>query len=172
MTGQTQGPHQLSMWPSSEESAPQGARVEEERIIQQAIGILEARCAPGETMQSPQAVARYLQLKLGELKNECFAVVYLNTRHELLVYKEHFFGTVDGASVYPRVVAQTALEVNAAAVIFAHNHPSGVAEPSEADRQITRKLVQALGLLDVRVLDHFVVSARDVVSLAERGLLH
>ena len=173
MTRQTQRPHQYSMWPFAEESTPEGAgSVEEDEIIQQAIGILEARCAPGETMRSPQAVARYLRLKLGDLMNECFAVLYLNTRHELLAYKEHFYGTVDGASVYPRVVVQTALQVNAAAVILAHNHPSGVAEPSEADRQITRRLIQALGLIDVSVLDHMVVSARDVVSFAERGLLH
>ena len=173
MTRQTKRPHQTSMWPYAEESAPESAgSVEEDRIIQQALGIMEARCSPGKLMRSPDAVARYLRLKLGDLMNECFAVLYLNTRHELLAYKEHFYGTVDGASVHPRVIAQTALQVNAAAVILAHNHPSGVAEPSEADRQITRRLVQALGLLDVRVLDHLVVSARDVVSLAERGLLH
>ena len=173
MTRQTQGPHQLPMWPLAEESAPEGASsVEEDRIIQQALGIMEARCSPGEFMRSPEAVARYLQLRLGMRKNECFAVLYLSTRHELLAFKEHFHGTIDGASVYPRVIVQTALEVNAAAVILAHNHPSAVAEPSEADQQITRRLIQALGLLDIRVLDHLVVSARDVVSFAERGLLH
>jgi DNA repair protein RadC len=161
------------MWSVSEERAPECAnRVEEDRIIQQAIGILETRCSPGESVRSPQAVARYLQLKLGSLKNECFAVLYLNTRHEILAFKEHFQGTIDAAVVYPRVIVQTALDVNAATVIFAHNHPSGSPEPSEADRLITRKLVKALELVDVRVLDHFVVSARDVVSFAERGLLY
>jgi len=173
MTRQTLGPHQFSMWPFAEEPALQGAvRVEEDKIIQQALGIMEARYSPGELMHSPGAVARYLQLRLGTRKNECFAVMYLSTRHELLALKEHFHGTIDGASVYPRVIVQTALEVNAAAVILAHNHPSGVAEPSEADRQITQRLTQALGLLDIRVLDHLVVSARDIVSFAERGLLH
>ena len=147
-------------------------KVEEDMIIQQALGILETRCCPGEPMCSPETVSRYLRLKLGNLKNECFAVLYTNARHEVVQFREHFHGTIDGASVYPRVIVQTALEVNAATVILAHNHPSGVAEPSEADRQITRKLIQALALVDVRVLDHLVVTAKDVVSLAERGLLY
>ena len=98
-------------------------------------------------------------------------MLYLSTRHEILAFREHFHGTIDGATVYPRVIVQAALELNAAAVILAHNHPSGVAEPSEADRQITRKLTQALDLIDIRVLDHIVVSAKAVVSFAERGLL-
>jgi DNA repair protein RadC len=151
---------------------PNVATEKEDRIIQQALSILEARCSPGEPLLSPADVARYLRLKLGQLRNECFAVLYLNTRNEFLAFNEHFHGTVDGASVYPRVIVQMALEVNASTVILAHNHPSGVAEPSEADRQITRKLAQALRLVDVRVLDHIVVSARGVVSFAERGLLY
>jgi len=173
MTGQLSRPDQLYFWPADEEKeiSVDASGVAEERIIQQALGILEARCAPGETVRDPGAVSRYLQLKLGGSKNECFAVLYLNTRHEILELREHFHGTIDGATVHPRVIVQTALELNAAAVIFAHNHPSGVAEPSEADRQITRKLIQALALVDTRVLDHLVVSARAVVSFAERGLL-
>jgi len=173
MTGQLSRPDQLYLWPADEEKQTNAdaSGVEEERIIQQALGILEARCAPGETVRDPGAVSRYLQLKLGAAKNECFVVLYLNTRHEILELREHFHGTIDGATVHPRVIVQTALELNAAAVIFAHNHPSGVAEPSEADRQITRKLIQALDLVDTRVLDHLVVSARTVVSFAERGLL-
>jgi len=173
MTGQLSRPDQLYFWPTDEEKGAHfdASGVEEERIIQQALGILEARCAPGETVRDPRAVSRYLQLKLGGGKNECFAVLYLNTRHEILAFREHFHGTIDGATVHPRVIVQTALELNAAAVIFTHNHPSGVAEPSEADRQITRKLSEALALVDTRVLDHLVVSARAVVSFAERGLL-
>lgn len=146
-------------------------RVEEESIIRQALGILEARCAPGEQLRSPEMVSRYLRIKLGTLKNECFVALYLNARHRVLAFREHFHGTIDGASVYPRVIVQTALEVNAAAVIFAHNHPSGMADPSEADRQITKKLVNALALIDVRVLDHLVVSASESVSFAERSLM-
>ena len=173
MTGQLSRPDQLYFWPADEDQEinVDASGVEEERIIQQALGILEARCAPGETVRDPAAVSRYLQLRLGGCKNECFAALYLNTRHEILELREHFYGTIDGATVHPRVIVQTALELNAAAVIFAHNHPSGVAEPSEADRQITRKLIQALDLVDTRVLDHLVVSARTVVSFAERGLL-
>ena len=162
----------MLIWPRVEEvEVGQTDRVEEERIIQQALGILQTRCTSGELMQSPRVVAEFLRLKLGSLKNECFSVLYLNGRHELLAYKEHFHGTVDSASVYPRVIVQAALEVNAAAAIFGHNHPSGVAEPSEADRQITRKLIAALALIDVRVLDHVVVSAKGAVSMAERGTL-
>jgi DNA repair protein RadC len=157
---------------AGEAASPDPGRVEEDKVIQQALTILEARCCPGEPMSGPGTVSRYLRLKLGALKNECFAVLYTNARHEVLELREHFHGTIDGASVYPRVIVQTALEVNAAAVILAHNHPSGVAEPSEADRQITRRLIQALALVDVRVLDHLVVTAKDVVSLAERGLLY
>jgi DNA repair protein RadC len=89
----------------------------------------------------------------------------------VLAFREHFFGTIDGAAVYPRVIVQAALELNSAAVILAHNHPSGSAEPSEADRNITIRISKALALLDIRVLDHIVVSARETVSLAERGLL-
>jgi DNA repair protein RadC len=95
--------------------------------------------------------------------------LYLDTRHRVLAFREHFHGTIDGAAVYPRVIVKSALEVNAAAVILTHNHPSGSAEPSEADRNITTKLSKTLALVDIRILDHIVVSARDTVSLAERG---
>ena len=174
MKRQARGNVQLpSGRPVANEAASSGrGRVEEDMIIQQALTILETRCCPGESMCDPETVSRYLRLKLGNLKNECFAVLYLNGRHEVLTFHEHFHGTIDNATVFPRVIVQTALEVNAAAVILAHNHPSGVAEPSEADKQITRRLVQALSLVDVRVLDHLVVSARAVVSFAERGLLY
>ena len=172
MSGQAREPHQLLMWARDEEAERHDEdRVEEERIIQQALGILESRCMSGEAMRNPPAVAEFLRLKLGDLKNECFAVLYLNGRHELLAYREHFHGTIDCASVYPRVIVQTALEVNAASVIFGHNHPSGIPEPSEADRQITRKLITALAMFDVRVLDHVVVSIKGAVSFAERAIL-
>ena len=98
-----------------------------------------------------------------------FGIIYLDTRHRLIKIEELFNGTVDGAAVYPRVVLQQALEKNAAAVILFHNHPSGVAEPSEADRGITQKLGRALALIDVRLLDHLVVTDGAFVSLAERG---
>ncbi len=97
--------------------------------------------------------------------------MFLDNRHRVLCFEEMFQGTIDGAQVHPRVVVQRALEANAAAVILYHNHPSGVAEPSKADENITRRLKDALSLVDVRVPDHFVVGAEDVTSFAERGLL-
>jgi DNA repair protein RadC len=97
--------------------------------------------------------------------------VYLDNRHRIIDVAELFHGTIDGASVHPRVVVQQALELNAAAIIFYHNHPSGVAEPSHADEAITRRLKEALALVDVRVLDHFVVTAGESVSFANRGLI-
>ena len=100
-----------------------------------------------------------------------FGSLFLDGRHRIIAVSELFQGTIDGASVYPRVVVQKALELNSAAVVFFHNHPSGVAEPSHADTSLTRRLKEALALIDVRVLDHFVVAAAGSVSLAERGLI-
>jgi DNA repair protein RadC len=108
---------------------------------------------------------------MGERKFEVFACIYVDNRHRIIAFEELFQGTIDGASVHPRVVVQRALELNAAAVLFAHNHPSGVAEPSMADQRITERLRSALALIDVRVLDHFIVTAEDSVSFAERSLL-
>jgi len=112
----------------------------------------------------------FLSFKLANYEREVFAVMLLNTQHQLIEYRELFFGTIDSASVHPREVVKVALEVNASAIIFAHNHPSGIAEPSESDKRITKRLTDALGLIDVRVLDHVVVG-RTPVSFAERGLI-
>jgi DNA repair protein RadC len=117
------------------------------------------------------SVREYLQLKLRDRKAENFGAVFLDNRHRVLCFEEMFQGTIDGAQVHPRVVVQRALEANAAAVILYHNHPSGVAEPSKADENITSRLKDTLSLVDVRVLDHFVVGAEDVTSFAELGLL-
>ena len=114
---------------------------------------------------------RFLQLALAQEKNEVFAAIFLNNKHKVLGFETLFNGTIDSSAVYPRVVVQRALDCNAAAIIFAHNHPSGCSEPSTADRQITKRLKDALALIDVRVLDHFVVSRSGYVSLAERGWL-
>jgi DNA repair protein RadC len=119
----------------------------------------------------PASVREYLQLKLHDCKAENFGAVFLDNQHRVLCFEEMFQGTIDGAQVHPRVVVQRALEANAAAVILYHNHPSGLAEPSRADENITSRLKDALSLVDVRVLDHFVVGAEDVTSFAERGLL-
>jgi DNA repair protein RadC len=119
----------------------------------------------------PNTVRQYLSSRLRHLPHEVFACLFLDNQHRLITYEELFRGTIDGASVYPREIVKKVLSHNAAAVIFAHNHPSGVAEPSNSDERITHKLQQALQLVDVRVLDHFIVGDNDVLSMAERGLL-
>jgi len=123
-----------------------------------------------DVIESPQATRRYLALRLRHYPHEVFAALFLDNRHRVIAYEELFRGTIDQAAVHPREVAKRALHHNAAAVIFAHNHPSGVAEPSRSDEQITRQLRETLALLDVRVLDHIVIGD-EWVSLAERGML-
>jgi len=119
----------------------------------------------------PAACADYLRARIGAYPYEVFACVFLDNRHRVIACEELFRGSIDGASVHPREVVRRCLAHNAAAVIFAHNHPSGVAEPSQADRDITRHLQQALKLIEVRVLDHFIIGAGTPLSLAERGWL-
>lgn len=120
---------------------------------------------------SPQAVAHYLQLHFGHKPHEVFAVLFLDSQHRLLALEEMFRGTLAQTSVYPREVVLRALHHHAAAVVFAHNHPSGTAEPSRADEMLTQTLKSALSLVDVRVLDHFVVTASACRSMAELGLV-
>lgn len=139
-------------------------------IVKLAFQILDQQMY-GETLTSPERTRDYFRLRLGTRECEYFSVVFLDNRHRVIAIEDMFRGTIDGASVHPREVVKTALSHNAAAVILAHNHPSGVAEPSQADRTITQRLTDALALVDVRVLDHFVVSACAVTSFAERGLL-
>lgn len=133
--------------------------------------VMDAPLRAGEPLTSPEHVRRYLKARLVTRTHEVFACLFLDTRHRVIAYEELFAGTLDGAAVYPREVVRRALEHNAAALILAHNHPSGVAEPSDADIAITRRLIQALGTVDIRVLDHMVVGHGNVVSLAERGQL-
>lgn len=144
---------------------------EQASIIGLAFEILAARHQPGKSLSSPLETRQYLQLALGSYKNEVFGAVFLDNRHRVLAFEELFFGTIDGTAVYPRVVVQRALELNAAAVIFTHNHPSGVAEPSRADEILTQRLKDALAVVDVRVLDHVIVTSVETISFAERGLL-
>ncbi|MBS53400.1 MAG: hypothetical protein CMI03_11700 [Oceanospirillaceae bacterium] len=125
----------------------------------------------GDALTSPELTRQYLQAQLRDLSYEVFACLFLDNQHRVLRYQELFRGTIDGAAVYPREVVKQALEQGAAAVILAHNHPSGIAEPSQADRAITDRLQQALGLVDIRVLDHLVVGDGYAVSFAERGWL-
>ena len=146
----------------------------EASTVRRAIRILERRAAYAQdvTLTSPEAAKELAFLQLGHLPDEHFACAFLDNRHALIAFERLFRGTVDGASVHPRVVVRRALELNSAAVLLAHNHPSGVTEPSQADQRITQRL-KALALIDVRVLDHLIVGARleATTSFAERGLL-
>ena len=141
-----------------------------EEIIAAAMSELQRRFSRGTAITSPEATREYLQLKLASLEHEVFAVIWLDNRHRVLAFEELFRGTIDGASVHPREVVKAALRHNAAACIFAHNHPSGVTEPSQADLRITGRLKEVLALVDVRALDHMILGER-VCSMAERGLM-
>ena len=125
----------------------------------------------GDVLSSPEHVRHYLSLHLTGLGHEVFSGLFLDNRHRVIEYRELFTGTIDTAAVYPREVVKQCLRSNAAAVIFAHNHPSGIAEPSDTDVRLTRKLVDALALIDVRVLDHLIIGQGVQTSLAERGLM-
>ncbi|MEO7063832.1 MAG: DNA repair protein RadC [Dokdonella sp.] len=130
---------------------------------------LDAELRNGETLCDPAASARYLKSRLSGYPYEVFGCLFLDNRHRVLGFEELFRGSIDGASVHPREVVRRCLSHNAAAVIFAHNHPSGVSEPSAADRSITLRLREALELIDVRLLDHFVIGDGKPTSLAQRG---
>ncbi len=132
---------------------------------------LHARLSSGEALTGPDDTRHYLTARLRHLPYEIFACLFLDNRHQMIAFEELFRGTINAASVYPREVVRRAIELNAAAVILAHNHPSGVAEPSHADEMMTQRLAEALGTVDIRVLDHFVVGEGRPVSFAERGLL-
>ena len=132
---------------------------------------LREKLASGNALNSPSAVRDYLRMKLQALPHEVFFVLFLDAQNRVIGSEELFRGTLTQTSVYPREVVKRALHHNAGAVIFAHNHPSGVAEPSHADETLTQALKQSLSLVDVRVLDHFIVAGSGVLSFAERGLL-
>ncbi|MDZ7751448.1 MAG: JAB domain-containing protein [Gammaproteobacteria bacterium] len=144
---------------------------EKQTVIALALAILKQRHCAGRAFTKPEDTRAYLRIRLAEHKAELFGAFFLDNRHRIIKAVDLFHGTIDGASVYPRIVVQRALEANAAAIVCFHNHPSGVAEPSHADEAITRRLKEALALVDIRLLDHFVVAAGESVSFAERGLL-
>lgn len=145
--------------------------VQLQAVLEIARRALRERLDRGSALSSPQAVRDYLRLKLQDRPHEVFGVVFLDAQNRVLAVEELFRGTLTQTSVYPREVVKRALAHNAAAAIFAHNHPSGVAEPSRSDETLTIALRQALALVDVRVLDHFVIGGEMVMSFAERGLL-
>lgn len=140
-------------------------------VLEMARRHLVATLQKGDAMTQPGTVRQFLSSQLRHLPYEVFACLFLDNQHRVIAFEELFQGTIDGASVYPREVVRKTLKHNAAAVIFAHNHPSGVAEPSQADQHITGRLMQALQSIDVRVLDHFIVGDGYCVSMAERGLM-
>jgi len=144
--------------------------VDNDFIVKKALGIIKKKFRKGKYMTSPSDTKEFLKLYFSNLEHEVFTTIFLDQRHRLIKVSDMFRGTIDGASVYPREVVKEALKHNAAAVIFAHNHPSGASEPSYSDERITARLKDALNMVDIRVLDHFVVG-EEVVSFAERGIL-
>ena len=147
--------------------------LDDDGIIARAMEILADRLyKPSTVLESPDIVKKYLQLKMSKhTMQEVFSVIFLDAQHAVMEYREMFFGTLTQTSVYPREVARIALELGAAAVILAHNHPSGNVTPSHADEHLTRTLKSALSLVDVRVLDHIIVGGGDSLSMAEKGLV-
>jgi DNA repair protein RadC len=140
-------------------------------ILTMAKQLIKHHFIRGRALTSPDATREFLMLELALLEHEEFYCIFLDNQHRVLKAECCFHGTIDGASVYPREVVKRALHLNAKALILAHNHPSGLAEPSEADRAITRRLIDALSLVDMRVLDHFIIGGADCFSFAEHGLL-
>lgn len=138
-------------------------------VLEMARRHLAERLQRESALESPQAVRDYLKARLRHEPHEVFACLFLDSRHRVLAFEVLFHGSIDGASVYPRQVVKRALAHNAAALILTHNHPSGIAEPSQADRSLTRRLQDALALIDVRVLDHFIVGDGEPLSMAEHG---
>ena len=145
---------------------------DEENIIAKALEVLSARMRKaGDCFNSPATVKKYLTLKMAEYEHEVFTAIFLDAQHRVIRTEEMFRGTLTQTSVYPREVVKAALSHNACAVMFAHNHPSGMAEPSRSDELLTSALKQALALVDVRTLDHFIVAGDSCLSFAERGLI-
>lgn len=146
--------------------------ISEGEVLAKALEIIENRLRkPGEAMSSPQSVKDYLTIKLAELEHEVFFTLWLDGQHRVIQFGSMFRGTLSQTSVYPREVVKEALRLNAGAVIFAHNHPSGMPEPSRADEMLTKTLQEALALVEVKVLDHIIVGGTTTVSFAERGLI-
>lgn len=145
--------------------------VTERDILMMARQLAQNRLAKGCIIERPSSAFLYLQTIMGSYENEVFGSVFLDNQHRIICFEELFHGSINAANIYPREVVKRALSVNAAAVIFVHNHPSGEPSPSEADKKITIQLRESLDLVDVRVLDHIVVGANECVSMTERGLI-
>ena len=154
------------------QDAPEYVVSTDDAAIKHALTILEGRLRkPGVGFTSPSSARDFLTLKLAELEHELFVCLWLDAQNRLIEYSELFRGTLTQTSIYPREVVKEAMRLNAAAVIFSHNHPSGLAEPSRADEALTKTLKQVLELIEVKVMDHIVIGGTSTVSFAERGLL-
>lgn len=153
------------------EGLGQAKYVQLQATVEMARRHMAERLERGNALENPDDTRRFISARLRDYPHEVFACLFLDNRHRVIAYEELFHGTLNGASVHPREVTKKALAHNAAALILAHNHPSGVAEPSRADNDITQRLKHALELVEVRVLDHLVVGDSEIVSFAERGLL-
>lgn len=165
-------PSQPDIFPSSEDPHPQPLSRYAQRTIRRALNILERQLRePGAAFSSSSSVRDWLRLQLAPEERETFTLLLLDNQNRLITYESLFKGTISHTEVHPREVVKSALKHNAAAAIVAHCHPSGYAEPSKADRQITERLKNTLALVDIRLLDHLVVGGMDIVSLAERGWL-
>ncbi|HEY6644133.1 MAG TPA: DNA repair protein RadC [Povalibacter sp.] len=145
--------------------------VSDDDVVAAALRILSARIVHSSALSNPRVTREYLAVRFGGIEHEVFACLYLDNRNRVTACQELFRGTIDGASIHLREVVKEALAHNAAAVILVHNHPSGVAEPSQSDELVTRRIKQALALVDIRVIDHLIVGDATVESFAERGLL-
>jgi len=143
----------------------------EKQIMSAAKALIKKKFTKGVAITSPNATVAYLRAQYVNYEYEVFICIFLDNQHRVIKTVEMFRGTIDSASVYPREVVKKALELNAAAVIFSHNHPSGIHTPSQADKDITQKLKQALNLVDIRTLDHFIIGGAEYYSFAERGLI-
>lgn len=153
-------------------SAADAVQANEDQVIARAMELLDQRLfRPGPMLGSPTDVRRYLKLKLADAANEVFAAVFLDAQNRVLAYEQLFQGSVDTVNVHPRVVLQRALAHNASGLILCHNHPSGHAEPSTADKSLTERLKGVLSYVDIRVLDHFIIGQGEPFSFAEAGLL-
>jgi DNA repair protein RadC len=153
--------------PFTKPSAP----LTEEAILSQASQILESRFSRSHYLRSPGATRDYLRIFMANQPRELFGMVLLDNQHGVMDFQVLFQGTIDGASVYPREVVKAALDANAAAVILAHNHPSGCSDPSQSDKQMTQRITDALNMIDVRVLDHLIIGGTSICSFAEQGLI-
>lgn len=140
-------------------------------VLEMAKRHLQESLQRGDALTSPDKTRAFLTMQLRAYTHEVFACLFLDNQHRIIEFEKLFMGTIDGASIYPREVVKKALSHNAAAVIFAHNHPSGITKPSQADKQITLKLQKALALLDIRVLDHIIIGDEPAYSFAEHGLI-